>query len=259
MSGSLEGEDHYFPPKHCIECFAELSTWTSVEDCLAAARNIEGRALQTDVFDGRLITPFIDSDVFQAVYVKCLEWMIESYSPPAPKIRLARLIDPSITDQTEHILLDTRFRPTVRAGAPDVLAVVAPSLVGTQPQRFFLLEADPHVIELVQNPLRCLIDMMSRTMPTAEECAQIVQSAKQTGNPPTIFHQPYSDGPLVALVEAMFFYVHGLTLGPVGAEVSTAVNMGFRSVEVIGRPPIDPKLFEVAQASSESLFENLGK
>jgi hypothetical protein len=250
-------EDLYFPGQHCESLFSELSLWTSVEDCLAAARYIENRALPGDLVDSRLVIPFVDDETFEAVPSRFLQWLIASYRPPETKIKIAKLIDPAIKNETLQTLLDVRFRPNISAGPAGAIGHVAPGLRHLSHQRVFLIEDQPHVIEFLQNPLRCIIDMMSRAWPTAENSLKIKTEALHTGEAPTIFHQPYTDGPLFALVEAVIFYVHTLHLGTIGSEKKSGLNLSYRSVEVVGRPPIDPRLLDAAQETSERMFQSL--
>lgn len=224
---------------------------------MAAARSLEDRPFPTDSFDTSLVTPFGDSDNVQAIYTRCLEWLMAAYLPPASKIRMARQLDPAIKDETADILMKTRFLPhSISAGGPELLARLAPTLVGSEPQRFFVINADSRVIELIQNPIRCLQDLIIRAMPNAESLGAMARKTKQeTGGAPTIFHQPYTDGPLPALIEAMCFYVHGLTLGPIGAETRSGIYNGFRSVDVVGKPPVNQVQFEVARSSCKVMFD----
>lgn len=69
--------------------------------------------------------------------------------------------------------------------------------------------------------------------------------------------QPYTDGPLYALVEALAFYVRGLTIGPNAQPYIGGINRGYRSFEVVGRPPLDAKLFQVAQELASMMFKSI--
>ena len=255
---SADVRNLYFPEEHCRSCFSELSLWTSVGDCLAAARFIEKRPLKRDNFDSRLVTPFIDDEGFHLVFTQCMDWLISTYQAPETKLKLAHLMDPSIKPKTLQILLDARFKPNVSAGPAGTIARVAPGLAHLVDSRYFLVEDKPYVIELVQNPIRCIMNVMSRAWPTAQRMFKMMQdSVKETGKPPTVFHQPYTDGPLFALVEALVFYVHGLSLGPIGFEHASGLNFGYRSVEIIARPPVDTKQMEIAQEMHERMFQSL--
>ena len=44
----------FFPEERCLQVTAELSVWTSVDDCLAAARIVEGRCLPDDFSFGAI-------------------------------------------------------------------------------------------------------------------------------------------------------------------------------------------------------------
>ncbi|MCU1286293.1 MAG: hypothetical protein JWO13_2643 [Acidobacteriales bacterium] len=250
-------EKEIFPEEHCRTCFSELGYWTSLEHILAAARLIENRPLATDGPSEKLLVPLVDSDLFEFVAVKCLELLIVSYRVPSVKISLARILDPEITEQTVEKLRGLRWKPTIRNVKKGSLMQTAPDLAIEDCQRCFLIEDSVESIELIQNPVRCLIDMMSRTWQIVPHLQSLEDVSKPKVVRPNIFHQPYTDGPLIALVEAMFFYSCGLTIGPVGSRSNSAINLGFRCVDVIAKPPVDTRLIDVAHKALESMFEQL--
>ena len=253
-----DGSERYFPDDHCERCFAEFSIWTSVQDCLGAARYLERRPEPGDVFDRRLIVPFLDSDAFQGVAIKCFAWLISAYRVPESKIHMATLMDPRIQNPTVEILRNVKFRPNISLGAAGSIHRLAPALSHLNDQRFLLIEDEPHIIETIQNPIRCLLDLISRFWPTATKMREMIDRTSDGSKGPTVFHQPYTDGSLAALVEALVFYVHGLDLGPrFSASTHEGINRGFRSVEVVGHPPIDSRLIDIAQELTEGMFREI--
>ncbi len=242
--------EHYFLDDLCKNRFSELSMWTSVLDCLSAARYLEGRPEPEDRFDRQLIVPFIDNDTFEAVCLKCLAWLVPTFRVPESKIHMATLIDPKVKNSTVQILRNVRFNPTISRGAAGMIE----HLHG---KRLLLVQDEPHIIELVQNPIRCMLDLINRFWPMASNIREMIVKARErdgsTG--PPVFHQPYTDGSLAALIDAVLFYVHGLDLGPRYSQTSQGgINRGFRSFEVVGHPPVDPRLFETAQEMTERMF-----
>jgi len=254
---SEDREDDPFPESKCLEIFAELSVWTSVDDCLAAARAIEGRSSPEDMLSAELIIPYPDDDGFETVLLKGFEWLIQRFRVPASKIRLASYLDPEIAPDTCAALSDARFRPDIKKGPAGAIAVLYPALAAHRDERFFVVKDAPHVIELVQNPIRCFTGILLQVWPQATELRAIRHDAAKTGGAPTIYHQPYTDGPLFALIEALAFYVNGLQIGPNAMQAPAAVNRGYRSVEVVGRPPLDPQMFDVAQKLTKEMFRSL--
>jgi hypothetical protein len=254
-------EEHWrerFPEDECLKVVAELSIWTSVDDCLAAARWLEERSLPEDTLSEKLVVPYPDDPEFEVVFVQCIQWLIRSFRVPESKVQLAALLDRKITPQTCTTLMEARFAPDIDQGPPGAIELLFPSLAAHRNERFFVVKDSPHVIELVQNPLRCLLNLINRAWPTATEMRAIREkSVRESGAAPTIFHQPYTDGPLFALIEAVAFYVQGLEIGPNALTEADGINRGYRSSEVIGRPPLDPRLFDIAQKVTQEMFKSL--
>ena len=245
--------DELFPEEACTRIFAEMSVWISVDDCLAAARFIERRPSPTDDPSRKLIIPFPDNDEFQTIFIQCLRWFIPGCRVPPAKVRLATLIDRAITAETATAIRETTFHGRIDLGAAGTIEDFFPTLAVHRADRFFVVDDDEYVIELIQNALRCLRDVIGRVWPTANTSARIQEvGLAQTGGAPGIFHQPYTDGPLLALVEALAFHVFGLRMAS-----PRGINRGYRSFEVVGRPPLDPQLFEITQTLTEEMFRSL--
>jgi hypothetical protein len=248
---------HLFPNEDCRRIISELSVWTSVEDCLAAARFLEERSIPEDSLSFRLIVPFPDADEYQQVLVQCMEWFIKSFAVPSTKVRLAAIIDPKISVATRKTLIEARFAPNISIGPAEAISAMSPALARRQEDRFLVIEDEPHIIELIQNPIRCLNESLSWAWPGAYRMRQLREQAMETGGAPTIFHQPYTDGPFPSLVEALLYYVNGLEVGPRSSTHQQGVNIGYRSFQVIGRPPVDAQMFKVAQDMTRKMFESI--
>ena len=61
------------PVDECIASLAELSIWTIVSHCLAAARMVENRVLPGDEPESVLVLPFVDCDGYQPAFLDLLE------------------------------------------------------------------------------------------------------------------------------------------------------------------------------------------
>lgn len=254
-------EEHFrdcFPENECLAVIAELSVWTSVGDCLTAARWIEGRSRAEDGLSRTLVIPYPDDSQYEAVLVQCLDWLIRTFRVPKMKIRIASLMDPEIVPSTWTTLSNARFAPDVKMGPAGAIGEFFPSLASHMAERFLVVEDDPSIIELVQNPIRCLVDLINRVWPTATRMRALrEESSRETGGAPTIFYQPYTDGPLFALIEGLAFYAQGLVIGPNATPDTHGVNFGYRSFQVVGRPPVDSRLFEIAQKMEKEMFRSL--
>lgn len=241
MGGKTEYEE-YFPEEQCINRFSELSLWTTLEGCLAAARYLENRTIEEDCLEERLIIQSICGAKFETVLIQCFQWLIASYRVPLTKLKLAKLIDSSIKDETVEALIGSKFKPNI-------------IIKQINNDRSLIIEDEPHIIELIQNPINCMLDLLYRAWETPEEISKLKEKLyENTGGIPNVFHQPYTDGPLPAIIEAIVFYIHGLEIGP---HCSPGINQGYRSVEVVGQPPFNPDLFDMAQKISERIFKSL--
>jgi hypothetical protein len=246
-----------FPEERCLEIIAELSFWTSVDDCLTAARIVEGRCLPNDSPSEKWIIPFLDDDIYQAVLLTFLTFLVRSYRVPGSKVRLASLLDSRISPETSALLESARLSPTIDVGEAGTIGEFFPPLAAHANERFFVVTDQPHVIELVAKPLECLKDLLNRGWQAAAKWQGTRDKEKATGDGPTIVHQPYTDGPLRALIEAAAFSVQGMATGPNALAPKTGINRGYRSIEVVGQPPFDPRLFEVAQEMARVMFSSL--
>ena len=247
----------FFPEERCLQVTAELSVWTSVDDCLAAARIVEGRCLPDDSPSEQLIIPFPDDDAYEAVLLMFLAFLVRSFRVPASKVRIASLLDSRISPETSARLEKARLDPTIKKGEAGTIEKLFPSLAEHANERFFVVMDQPHVLELAAKPVQCLNDLLNRGWLTAAKLRGIKQKAKETGDGPMIFHQPYADGPLHALIEASAFYVQDMAIGPNALPPPRGINRGYRSIEVTGQPPFDPRLFEVAQEMTRHMFSSL--
>lgn len=104
----------------------------------------------------------------------------------------------------------------MQTGPAGAIGAFAPPLADShRDQRFFVVADSPYLIELVQIPFRCLLELTKRMWPTAMQHYDIRRGCmRMTGGAPTDFHQPYTDEPPVALIEALAVYLRWLTIGP---------------------------------------------
>nr|USU31066.1 hypothetical protein NG677_17195 [Methylobacterium sp. OTU13CASTA1] len=257
MSTEDPEEQRLFPADNCVPVLAELNAWTSVPSILTAARYLEDRDLPSDQVEGRLIMPMRHGPLFEAVFNRAISWMIVGYRVPDVKIALAQAVDPTITVETVSRLRAARFAPTIRS----VPLRAFDNSVDPPPNgpNAFLIDDEPIVIELLQTPLRCLMDILTFSFKNAERLHDLRAKAKQvTGSAPTIFHRPYADSRLYATLEALCYYAHGLEIGPFALSAgSSDIDISYRAVNVRARPPIDTRLLAVAKESMEGILSDL--
>ncbi|MDX0500287.1 hypothetical protein GOC68_29380 [Sinorhizobium medicae] len=257
MSVKDPEEERLFPREGCVKVFTELNAWTPIQAILAAARDVEGRKFSEDRLEGQLIMPMPHGQLFEAVFLRTIAWMVESYRVPNPKIALARATDPAITDETEAGLRAARFNPTIRR-AP--LAAFDKSVAAPPGgPNAFIIDDQPFVIELVMAPLRCLMDILTFSFESARDAHDIGVIARETtGGAPTIFHRPYADSRLYATLEALCYYAHGLMIGPLETpEGASQLDISYRAVNVRSRPPVDAGLLSLARTSMEEMLHGL--
>ena len=245
-----------FPEDRCVTIVGELSAWTSVQSIMAAARYIEGRSIPSDQLEPRLIMPMPLGYIFERVFLETIKWLDRAYRVPQAKISLARALDPAMTDATAARLQGTRFSPTITSAPSEIFKDPDAGPAGSH---IFFVDADPVVIEMVQSPLRCLMQMLSYGFEQAERMRSFQLEAKRlTGGAPTIYHRPLADSRLNAMLEALCYYALGFPLLLTSELVPTPdIDRAYRSVNVRGRPPFSPPSFDRARAMMEAMLHGL--
>jgi hypothetical protein len=242
-----------FPRDFCIAAIAELSAWTSVQNILAAARHIESRPVPQDRLEPLLVVPFDDdAGKFRSIMALAIEWLAQGYRVPDAKIAIARAVDPKISDGTVARLLSLQFQPEIENRKPGALDQLPD-------KSCVLLKDDPVVIEMVQAPLICMISRLVDATNVAKSIADMLDHKQQeTGGRGTIFHRPYADSRLPAVLEALCFFTYGLDFGPRWALAGKGdIDISYRAVNVLGVPPIDAQMLWVARKSMEVMLASL--
>ena len=214
---------------------------------------LEQRALPGDEPAPSLLMPFDDLLNFKEIFGQLLDWFIEGYRIPPAKMSLARALDPAIQDGTAAALERLRFQPTIRSFAPGVLDGVP------EGQRVFVIQDDVATIEVVQAPLRCLMDMLKFAYDAASASYVIRRESKEkTGGAPTIFHRAFWDSRLFSVVEALSFAAMGMEIGPFwGAPAKVEVVVDYRAVNVQAIPPIAPQVLDSARVAMKGVLDGL--
>jgi hypothetical protein len=214
---------------------------------------LEQRTLAGDEPAPSLLMPFDDLLNFDWIFGQLLDWFIEGYRVPSAKVSLARSLDSAIQDQTAIALESLRFRPTVHSIAPGRVEGVPDT------QRVIVIQDDVATIEVVQAPLRCLMDMLTIAYDAASGSYKIRKESKQqTGGAPTIFHRPFGDSRLLAVVEALSFSAMGMEIGPYwGTPPTVEVVVDYRAVNVQARPPFSAQFLDVAGHSMKRMLDGL--
>lgn len=245
-----------FPPADCAAAMSELSAWTSVQDIAAAARCLAGVPVADEVFDDRLVIPFADDDILERVIIEAMGWLMVSYRVPEPKIALAKLIEPRLDADRQAVIAATTFKSTVSAAPSGAIMEFAPSIAEHPSDRFMLVEDKPHVIELLQGPLRAMMGLVRRTYRTATTLRDTMKLTAPTSGAPSIVHRPYADSRLSAVVEALSFYALGFDFGPRWA-TKTDFEIAYRAINVCGTPPFDAATLAAARSATASMLATL--
>jgi hypothetical protein len=251
-----EAYEVLFPRTECEAAAGELSAWTTVQDIAAAARFLAGEPAPGDMFDRRLAIPFADDDVLERIIIEVMGWLIAAYRVPEAKIELAQLIEPRLTEGLRRQIAAIAFHSSVKVAPSGAIMNFAPALAEDPGDRYFLVEDDPCVIELVQNPLRAMMSLIRSTYHTARYLRETKVQAAATGSPPMIFHRPYADSRLPAVVEALAFYACGLDIGPRWA-TGMEFDFSYKAVNVHGAPPFDATLLQGARDLTSSMLDSL--
>jgi len=255
MASETEDEalNTMFPKAFCVAALGELSTWTSVQSVGAAARMLEQRLSPDDRPAPTLLMPFNDLLNFEWIFGQLLTWFIEGYRIPIAKVSLARDLDPQLHDLTAITLENLRFRPTIYSAPPGQMPGVP------NDKRVFVIQDDVATIEVVQAPLRCLMDMLTIAYDAASKSYQLRRDAKEkTGGAPTIFHRHYADSRLFAVVEALSFCALGMEIGPHwGAPGAQHLVNNYRAINVQAKPPFNTQVLDVASKAMEDMLDGL--
>jgi hypothetical protein len=257
-SGRIRALDkELFPAAECIAAAGELSAWTSVQDIAAAARFLEGRLVKGDLPETRLIIPIVTDAKFEWVLRQAIKWFVAGYRVPSSKIMLAIYLDPAIRRKTNDTLLELRLHPQITKRLLHTL-VSRERRSGTD-QQVLLIQDHVAAIEVMQAPLRCLIDIVLRCYETSQKMYNLISGQEEAGGSgPTIWHRPYTDSPLFAVLEALCFYRFDLTFGPLwGRPGPGDIDMAYRAINIRGVPPFDSKMLQVAREVAEKMFDDL--
>jgi hypothetical protein len=248
-----------FPEAQCIVAMQELSAWTSVQDIAAAARCLANAPAPNDNFVTQLFLPFADDAILQHVAIKAIDWFIKGYRAPAPKLHIAALDEPLLDVARQQILGQTRFEPTITIARPNIAASRLPNVPRCASDGLMIVEDEPHVIEMVQGPLRCLMGLVIEGFEIARKGHMLKKVSLQTSESPlTIFHHPHADSPLKGVLEALSFYALGLDFGPRWCgQGETDIEVAYRAVNVRATPPVDSKMFDAAKAAAASILSPL--
>lgn len=251
------GFEQLFPEEICRQAVAELNAWTSVIDIAAAARCVAARPLPSDSFERILILRFPNNDRLQAVLVKVFEWLFSTYCVPPLKLELAKQIEPCLTGEIAEFLLRARLSPNISIGGVESLRL--PTGPGQAvDDRIAVFEDEPYLIEVVQAPLRALMSVLVQCSNTVEKMRQMRDAAMATSDkPPDIFHHPYADSRLPAILEALIYFCHALSLGPKWA-TEQSVDIGYRAVNIHCRPPVEERLVVVVREVAAKQLGELG-
>lgn len=252
-------EDIAFPEAYCVSCFDELSLWTGINDCLVVIRSLEKRLVPGDAPDNRLIVPFPDCPRFQYAFTKCLGWLIKAYQVPDAKLVIAQSLDARTEVSTIATVRALRFRPTVRIGGVGAILSFEPSLAGyIGNRRFAVIEDSPEIIELIQNPVRCMVSLLEQFWEHASELHDLKRKAEErTGGSSGMFYQPYTDGALSSLIEAIVLYVFDIDVSGSNSTRNGGINRGYRSFEVVSALPVDSRLLLAAHECCRVMFDGL--
>jgi hypothetical protein len=242
-----------FPEALSVAALGELNAWTSVQSIGAAARMLEQRSSPCDQPAQILLMPFDDLLNFEWIFIQLISWFIEGYRVPSAKVSLALALEPQIQDKTATTIENLRFRPTIRSASPGVVQGVP------KDQRVFVIQDDAPTIEVVQAPLRCLMDILTIAYKGAYSGHQLRREAKEkTGGAPTIFHRHYADSRLFATVEALSFSALGMEIGPHwGVSGTSNIVNDYRAINVQTVPPVNAQFLDFASKTMENTLDRL--
>lgn len=254
MKKNIEFES-LFPDQEMKLLFAQLPSWTSIQSIINSAKIIENRA---NDFTQVIHLVFPDNDLLENVFLKTFQYVIPTFYCSSHKIALAARVD-KIDEDTIRTLESIRFKPNIAVGPASILEKIVPEFLGNG-FRVLVIEDEPHVIELVYEPLqmlrRLLVDLWAPAKGLFDLCKT---SLETTGGQPQIVHKHYADGAFASTLEALIYYALGFEVGVQWANDKYAVNLGYKCVDLIGSPPFDPRLIEISRKTHQSMIEDIKK
>lgn len=247
-----------FPEDQCVEIFKELNSRVSLYKVDCSARIISREPTSEDDPPSRLLLlPTLEDQEYKNCFLQCLFWFSKSFRVPDEKIALAksfnRKFDPAVFERLGNLI----FHPKIDNLSEEEKRTLG--VLDSPMSSYFIwrIEDEPEVIELVQTPLRVLLDIISSMYPEVHKVAEFVTQKESGASPrkPNVFHRPYSDSPFAALVEATHFFFNNLSFGPIRASSDWAVENGYRAVNIIAKPPLAMDVIEIHRGFAQKYLE----
>ena len=84
------------------------------------------------------------------------------------------------------------------------------------------------------------------------------QSLETSGGAPSIYHRPYADSQMPAILDALCFYGFGMDFGPSWSmHGRSGMVQAYRAVNVQARPPVEISELDVARTFTAKMLESL--
>jgi hypothetical protein len=191
--------------------------------------------------------------------MRAFAWFIPAYQVPAPKLAVAARLAPDIQRSTFDTLAALTIDPTVSVGPASAVSQALPEHEAGHETRAFMVSDSPFALELVFEPLRMLHLTLLAFYREAGQLRQIEKLMRQTSERPVsnIVHRHYGDGALVAALDALVYFALGHRVGVQWGKERRSIENSFRSVNIVGEPPLDPRLFEVGRDAFIHLMNRL--
>lgn len=248
--------DTLFPTDSVRRLASQIWSWTNVSSVVSAARILESRS---DEQNDCILLAIPDDEVAQRVFVHFLDHAISTFRCSPSKLALARRLDPAILPTTLITLAGSRLGRDVTVGSPEMVLQHMPHLAGRGEMRIVAIRDLPAVIELAFEPIHMLGGIVRHFFEQASKTRAIndlVAKTSDNAHSP-IVHRHYADSSFAATLDAMLYFELGCHVGLWESQHQQFVEPGFRCVNLIGEPPFDERLFDVARDSNRSMQDQL--
>lgn len=245
-----------FPEALMKATVAQAASWTRVASIVTAARIIEKRADQPTT---HFYLAFPDDELLHAILLRVFAYLVPVYRCSKEKLALAKRIDPSIQERTLKTLADRRLNPTISAGGPAAARKLMPQLINREPTRILKVIDEPPMPDLMFEPFQMLrTTIVSLYTEAAKVRALDEKYAETTENLRSLFvHRPYGDGALFSTLDAFIYFALGMRVGIEWGTGRVSVEPAFRCCNIVGQPPIQVELFEVAKSTARNIMAEL--
>ncbi len=234
---------------------SETAAWITLNSIVSAAHYVKNNGADVS---GQMAILMPDDDVAQAIFVQVIILVTKNVRCSEMQMMLASKAD-EIVKELNSLILETTFDPKISVGDPNMAARYIPEGAPDR-MRILIIEDKAYVIELFFHAVQMVGSLLYVIWGETKKLYDMVGLvARGSEHKPSIFHQHYADSAFAATLDALFYYVLGFAVGVKWEDGDGNVDIGYRCVNILGSPPLDPKMIEVALASYQNMMMEIKK